>query len=81
MGGVGEYTEPLAELRWHYGSAYLISHPEPDVWIAQHRLRRAPGQPGAVALVSQRRPAPVILARLRAPIRSDSLPRFQDAVP
>jgi hypothetical protein len=34
---VGEYTEPLAELRWHYGSAYLISHPEPDVWIAQRR--------------------------------------------
>ena len=32
---MGEYTEPLAELRHHYGSAYLISNPEPDVWIAQ----------------------------------------------
>jgi hypothetical protein len=29
--------EPLDELRHHYGSAYLISHPEPDVWLAQRR--------------------------------------------
>ena len=34
---MGEYTEPLADLRHHYGSAYLISHPEPDVWLAQRR--------------------------------------------
>jgi len=37
---VGEYTEPLAELRHHYGSAYIIEHPEPDVWIAQRRDTR-----------------------------------------
>lgn len=40
MGGVGEYTEPLAELRYHYGSAYLISHPGPDVWLAQRKDNR-----------------------------------------
>jgi hypothetical protein len=34
---VGEYTEPLAELRWHWGSAYLISHPRRAVWLAQRR--------------------------------------------
>ena len=37
---MGEYTEPLAELRHHYGSAYVIEHPEPDVWIAQRRDAR-----------------------------------------
>ncbi len=34
---MGDYTEPLAELRHHWGSAYLIEHPGPDVWIAQRR--------------------------------------------
>ncbi len=37
---MGEYTDLLAELRHHYGSAYLISHPEPDVWLAQRRDTR-----------------------------------------
>jgi hypothetical protein len=32
--------EPLDELRHHYGSAYAISHPEPDVWLAQRRDTR-----------------------------------------
>jgi hypothetical protein len=27
----------LEELRWHWGSAYVISSPEPDTWIAQRR--------------------------------------------
>ena len=30
-----DLAEPLNDLRWHWGSAYSISHPEPDVWIAQ----------------------------------------------
>lgn len=27
--------EPLSYLTWHWGSAYLIAHPEPDCWVAQ----------------------------------------------
>jgi hypothetical protein len=34
MGSDGD--EPLSALRWHWGEAY-ISHPEPDVWMAQRR--------------------------------------------
>ena len=30
----------LADLRWHWGSAYIISRPEPDVWVAQRRDTR-----------------------------------------
>ena len=30
----------LNDLRWHWGSAYLIHNPEPDVWIAQRRDNR-----------------------------------------
>jgi hypothetical protein len=37
MGRVGEYTEPLAELRWHWGSAYLITHPRLRTWLAERR--------------------------------------------
>ena len=39
IGRVGEYTvtDDLSELRWHWGSAYLIEHPEPDVWLAERR--------------------------------------------
>ena len=33
-------TNDLAELRWHWGSAYVISHPAPDVWVAQRRDTR-----------------------------------------
>jgi hypothetical protein len=29
--------DPLAELRHHWGSAYAICHPGPDVWVAQRR--------------------------------------------
>ena len=25
----------LADLRWHYHGAYVVSHPEPDLWLAQ----------------------------------------------
>ncbi len=31
------YADDLADLRFHWGSAYLIEHPEPDVWIAVRR--------------------------------------------
>ncbi len=27
----------LTELQQHYGSAYLLSHPEPDTWLAMRR--------------------------------------------
>ena len=30
----------LNDLRWHWGSAYAISHPEADVWLAQRRDTR-----------------------------------------
>jgi len=33
--------DPLASLRWRWGSAYRISHPAPDVWLAQRRDDRA----------------------------------------
>ncbi len=33
----GDYAADLASLRYHWGSAYLIEHPEPDVWIAVRR--------------------------------------------
>jgi hypothetical protein len=32
--------EPLDELRHHWGSAYVIEHPGPDVWIAQRKDSR-----------------------------------------
>jgi hypothetical protein len=32
--------EPLGALRWHWGDAYAICHPAPDVWIAQRRDTR-----------------------------------------
>lgn len=30
-------SQGLSELRWHWGSAYSITHPEPDLWIAQRK--------------------------------------------
>jgi hypothetical protein len=36
----GDWKTQLDSLRWHWGSAYLISHPQPDVWIAQRRDTR-----------------------------------------
>lgn len=27
----------LADLQHHWGSAYMISHPAPDAWLAQRR--------------------------------------------
>lgn len=29
--------DALADLRYHWGSAYMILHPQPDVWLAQRR--------------------------------------------
>ena len=40
VGAVGDYDDDLPGLRYHWDSAYLISHPEPDVWIAQRRDTR-----------------------------------------
>ena len=33
----GDYAADLADLQYHWGSAYVIEHPEPDVWIAVRR--------------------------------------------
>ena len=30
----------LADLIWHWGGAYVISHPGPDAWLAQRRDNR-----------------------------------------
>ena len=32
---------PLANLRWHWGSAYDIRNPLPHVWVAERRDNRA----------------------------------------
>jgi len=32
--------DPLAALQWHWGDAYLICHPEPDLWVAVRRDNR-----------------------------------------
>jgi hypothetical protein len=32
-----DWDDPLGSLRWHWGSAYIICHPEPDIWIAERR--------------------------------------------
>jgi hypothetical protein len=32
--------EPMNALWWHWGSAYVITHPEPGEWIAQRRDTR-----------------------------------------
>ena len=31
----------LSDLRWHWGSAYVIQHPGPDLWVAQRKDDRA----------------------------------------
>ena len=37
---MGDYDLDLAELRHHYGSAYITTRPEPDIWLAQRRDTR-----------------------------------------
>jgi hypothetical protein len=37
---VEDYAAVLADLRHHYGAAYAVSHPAPDVWTAQRRDTR-----------------------------------------
>lgn len=32
--------DDLTDLKHHWGSAYAISHPGPDVWLAQRRDTR-----------------------------------------
>jgi hypothetical protein len=32
-----DLSQHLNELKWHWGSAYMVFHPEPDVWMAQRR--------------------------------------------
>ncbi len=32
-----ECDQPLEALRWHWGSAYIVSNPEIGVWVAQRR--------------------------------------------
>jgi len=37
---VADYDDDLPGLQHHWGSAYLISHPELGLWIAQRRDTR-----------------------------------------
>jgi hypothetical protein len=32
-----DWDNPLGALRWHWGEAYTICHPEPDMWLAERR--------------------------------------------
>ena len=40
MGPMNGIDYDLAELQHHWGTAYAISHPEPDLWLAQRRDTR-----------------------------------------
>jgi hypothetical protein len=33
----GDCAAELIDLQYHWGSAYMVSHPEPVVWLAQRR--------------------------------------------
>jgi hypothetical protein len=33
----GDMASSLSELQYHWGEAYIIARPEPDVWIAERR--------------------------------------------
>jgi hypothetical protein len=68
--------ELLAELRYHWGDAYEISHPERDVWVAQRNdtretVRAATGDGlfGAIGADYRARPVP------RPPVPQDSVVR------
>jgi hypothetical protein len=37
MTTLDDAAEPLENLRWHWGSAYLIHWFEPEVWVAERR--------------------------------------------
>ena len=40
MGPFNPDADALADLDHHWGSAYVVAHPEPDVWVAQRRDTR-----------------------------------------
>jgi hypothetical protein len=33
----GDREDPLGSLRWHWGEAYIIARPRPDLWLAERR--------------------------------------------
>ena len=35
--GRAPVDDPLEALRWHWDEAYLVAHPEPDLWVAVRR--------------------------------------------
>jgi len=47
--------DPLAALQWHWDEAYLVAHPEPDLWVAvrrdNHETLRAAGPEELRALI------------------------------
>lgn len=61
----------LGELQHHYGGAYMLSHPEPDIWLAirrdDHTTLRA-GTPGElwdlIRADSAQRPIPRQLSQV-----------------
>ena len=44
----------MNDLRWHWGTAYVISHPCPDVWVAQRRDNRETLRAGTPAELRDR---------------------------
>ena len=54
-GRVSEYAEPLAELRWHYGEAYIISCTGLGRWTAErrdtHEVLRSDSAAGLLELI------------------------------
>ena len=32
-----DWDEPLGALQWHWGEAYIIANPRPDIWLAVRR--------------------------------------------
>jgi hypothetical protein len=32
-----DWDDPIGALVWHWGEAYIIANPRPDVWLAERR--------------------------------------------
>ena len=66
IGRVGKYTEPMAELRWHWGEAYIINCTGLGRWTAERRDTRE---------VLRARSAAELLIKIRDDYRDRPVPR------
>lgn len=32
-----DWDDPMSALQWHWGEAYIIANPRPDIWLAVRR--------------------------------------------